>query len=230
MIATLITTATGIQEVNSLTISWEQEFEGPVQEGNTLIAFVGGVDTQKPTAVSATLSGAAVSPLPAVPLTTAIEVTGAGGSSFPCAWIFTLPAPMPSTGTVTGTLTVEFDEPVGRMNGMSAVISGANGTLDSGPTVIAQHTQLPDFSISGTHTITGTNSILIDMCMSESSNHQGHVMGANQNQFGSVFFTGPKYSTSFKDVPSPADIDMVRMDVGGPFAGVSLITIALEGE
>ncbi len=230
MTARLITTATGIQEVTSSRISWEQEFEGPVQTGNTLIAFVGGVDTGKPEPISATMSGAAVSPLAEVPLTTAIVATGAGGSSFPSAWIFTLDSPMPLAGTVTGTLTVEFDEPVGRMNAMSAVISGTSGTFDGSPGCIFQHTQHPDFSISGTYTTTGTNTILVDMCMSESSNHQDHDVGEDQFPFGSVFFTGPKYTTSFKDVPVPGDISMVRFDVGGPFAGVSLITLALESE
>lgn len=230
MTAKLITTATGIQQTNSTTISWEQEFEGPVQAGNTLIAFVGGVDDERPQPINATLSGAAVSPLAAVPLTTAIIAVGAGGASFPCAWVFTLDSPMPSIGTVTGTIDIEFNSHVGRMNAMSAVISGTSGTFDGPPSCIVQHTQLPDFAISGTYTTTGTNTIVVDMCMSESSNHQGHALGPDQNQFGSVFFTGPKYSTSFKDAPTPGDISMVRLDVGGPFAGVSLITIALESE
>ncbi len=230
MTAKLITTATGIQQTNSTTISWEQEFEGPVQAGNTLIAFVGGVDDERPQPVNATLSGTAVSPLAAVPLTTAIIVVGAGGASFPCAWVFTLDSPMPSIGTVTGTIDIEFNSHVGRMNAMSAVISGTSGTFDGSPSCIAQHTQLPDFAISGTYTTTGTNTIVVDMCMSESSNHQDHVVGQNQNQFGSVFFAGPKYSTSFKDVPLPGSIGMVRTEVGGPFAGVALITIALESE
>ncbi len=230
MSATLITTATGIQKVNSTAISWEQEFEGPVQAGNVLMVFVGGIDSQKPEPISATFSGSAVSPLAAVDMTTAISLSGPGGSSFPCAWIFILPSPMPSIGTVTGTISIEFDDPVARMTGISAVISGVNGTLDGPPTYIAQHTQLPDFSISGSHTTTGMNTVLVDMCMSESSNHQGHLVGENQNKFGSILFTGPKYSTSFKDAPTPGDISMIRTDVGGPFAGVSLITIALESE
>jgi len=230
MTGRIVTTATGIQEVTSSRISWEMEFPGPVLDGNTLIAFVGGVDTTKPEPTSATLSGAAVSPLASVPLTTAIVHTGPGGSSFPCAWLFTLDEPMPLAGTVTGTLTVEFDEPVGRMNAMSAVVSGTSGTFDGPPSCIVQHTQLPDFAISGTYTTTGTNTILIDMCMSEGSNHQDHDVGEDQFPFGSVFFSGPKYTTSFKDVPLPGDIGMVRTNVGGPFAGVSLVTIALESE
>lgn len=230
MSASVNTTATGIQEVTSSRISWEHVFDGPVLTGNTLIAFVGGIDTFKPEPTSATLSGAAVSPLAAVPLTTASVATGPGGSSFPCSWLFTLQDPMPLTGTVTGTLTVEFDEPIGRMNAMSAVLSGTSGNLDGSPICIAQHTQLPDFAISGTYTTTGTNTVLVDMCMSESSNHQGHVAGEDQFPFGSVFFTGPKFSTSFKQVSAPGDVGMVRTDVGGPFAGVSLVTIALESE
>ncbi len=225
----VVTTATGVQEFTSSRISWEMEFPGTALDGHVLLAFVGGVDSGTPQPTSATMSGSGASPLAEAPLTTAIIVTGAGGSSFPCAWVFTLANPMPLAGTATGTLTVEFDEIVGSMNAMSAVISGTNGTLD-GIASISQHTQLPDFSISGTHTTTGTNTIVVDMCMSEGSNHQGHDMGENQFPFGSVFFSGPAYSTSFKDVPIAGDVGMVRTDVGGPFAGVALITIGLESE
>ena len=230
MTARLITTATGTQRTNASSISWEQEMEGPVGAGNVLLAFVGGVDSQKPDPVSATMSGTAVSPMAEVPLTTAMVANGAGHGTFPCGWVFLLNSPTVPAGTVTGTITVEFDEQVGRMQSMSAIISGTSGNFDGAPQIIFQHTQPPDFLISGTHTTTGTNTILIDMCMSESSNHQIHDLGEDQFPFGSVFFSGPKYTISYKDAPTPGNLAMVRMNVGGPFAGVSLITIGLESE
>lgn len=230
MTARIITTATGVQQTNSTTISWEQEMEGPVGPGNVLIAFVGGVDSQKPEPISVTMSGTAKSPIAEVPLTTVVVANGAGHGTFPCGWVFALNAPIVPAGTVTGTIEVEFDEQVGRMNGMSAIVSGTTGTFDGSAECQFQHTQVPDFSISNSYTTTGTNSILIDMVMSESSNHQGHEFGDDQFPFGSVFFSGPKYSISYKDAPTPGSLDMVRTQVGGPFAGVTLITIALEGE
>jgi hypothetical protein len=230
MIVGITTTATGIETTNSATISWEQEFDSPVSGGNTLLVFVGGIDSQTPQPLTATMSGSGVSPREVVPLTTAVSLTGPGGSSFPCAWLFTLDSPMPAAGTVTGTIDITFDEPVGRMNGMSAVLTGtAGGGLVGAPNSIAQHTQLPDFIISGTETNIPGGSIVVDMCMSESSNRNTHLVGINQNKFGNVFFTGPTYSTSFKEILVTGDVEMTRTGVGGPFAGVSLTTVVFSG-
>ncbi len=232
MIARVITTTTGIQQSTATEISWEHELEVPLRLGSTLVAFVGGIDSQKPTVSTATFSGVGIAPFDGVPLVPAAAGTGAGGSSYPCAWVFTLGAPVPSlTGTVTGTIAIGFDEDVGLMMGMSTVISGVSGTFDGAPVHFAQNTQVEDgFAISGTYTTTGTNTVVVDMCMSESSNHQTHAVPTDQNKFGEAFFSGPKYSLSYRDVPSPGSVDVVRSGVGGPFAGVSLTTIGLESE
>jgi hypothetical protein len=230
MIANVLTTTTGIQQSTATGISWEHELEGPLRLGSTLIAFVGGIDSQKPAATTATFSGSGIAPFPGTPLVPAAAGTGAGGSSYPCAWVFTLGAPVPSlTGTVTGTITIGFDEDVGLMMGMSTVISGVSGTFDGAPVHFAQNTQVEDgFTISGTYTTTGTNTVVVDMCMSESSNHQLHYIGTDQNKFGEILFSGPKYSLSYRDVPFPDSVGVVRSGVGGSFAGTSLTTIGLE--
>lgn len=230
MVASLITAATGIQQVSGKTLSWEMITTGPQQAGHTLLVFVGGLDSQKSIPVLATISGSAKSPFAAVPLTTAVNFTGPGGHSFPCAWVFKRGSPIPIAGVVTGTINIEFNEVVTRMQGMSAIISGTNGTFDGPPRAIAQHTDLPDFEISNTYTTTGTNSILVDICMSEASNHQDHTVGAGQTTFGSVFFTGPKYTTTYRDAPTSGTRTMRRLGVGGPFAGVSLTILGLESK
>jgi hypothetical protein len=94
-----------------------------------------------------------------------------------------------------------------------------------------QNTQVEDgFTISGTYTTTDTNTIVVDMCMSESSNHQTHAVPIDQSKFGEVLFSGPKYSLSYRDALFPGSVGVVRSGVGGPFAGVSLTTIGLESE
>jgi hypothetical protein len=138
-------------------------------------------------------------------------------------------SPIPISGVVTGTIYIEFNEVVNRMCGMSAIISGTSGAYDGPTNGIVQHTQLPDFFISSTHATSGTNSILVDVCMSEASNHQTHTLGAGQIDIGSIFFTGPKYSVSYKQAPVPGTGTMSRGGVGGPFAGVSLVILGLQG-
>lgn len=228
MSASITTVATGIQSVNRTSLSWEMVTEGPLTNGHTLIVAVGGVDSQKSIPTIATISGSAKSPFAAVPLTTATSFTGPGGHSFPCVWMMTRYSPIPIAGVVTGTIYVEFNEVVNRMCGMSAIISGTSGTYDGPANGIAQHTDLPDFFISSTHTTTGTNSVLVDVCMSEASNHQSHTLGAGQTDIGSIFFTGPKFSVSFKHAPTPGTGTMSRSEAGGPFAGVSLVILGLE--
>jgi hypothetical protein len=229
MTASIVTTATGLAYANTSSIVWQHEMEGPIGPGHALVAFVGGVDSQKPDPISATLSGTGVSPISEQALSTAVTVNGTGHGHFPCGWIFTLGAPVIPSGVVTGTITIEFDERVGRIAGMSAIISGTNGTIDNYPQSISQHTQHPEFVISGTYTTTGTNTVLVDMCMSESSNHQNHVV-SGQTLFGDVFFSGPKYTLTYLDAPAPGTFVLSREEVGGPFAGVSLIIIGLESE
>jgi hypothetical protein len=229
----LITTATGVSGITtSNKISWEQEAQQPLASGTMLLVFVGGVDSEKPSVSSVTLSNSPLSPgLETQVLSTAIEATGAGGSSFPSAWVGYLYEPFASgTSLVTGTITVEFDEDVGRMQGMSAIVSGTSGVFDGGAMSISQHTQLPDFGLAAEYLTRGNGSLLVDMCVSESSNHNGHFVGPNQNKFGDVFFSGPKLSTSFKQTGASGTYPVSRFDCGGPFAGVTLVTFALEAE
>jgi len=229
----LLATASGTTSVTTENqISWEQEMEVPLGSGTIILAFVGGIDSQTPVLLSTTISASEKSPsLPTVPLTTAVAVTGPGGSSFPSAWISYLYEPYPSiTGTVTGTITAVFDEDIGRMQAVSAIISGTNGNLDGNPSFITQHTQLPEFTISGSHTTTTSGALLVDVCVSESSNHNRHIPGPGQVIFGDVLFNGPKISTSLKHAAGSGDYEILRSDCGGPFAGVTLAIISLESE
>jgi len=228
----IVTTATGVQDLSTENqISWEHVVDAPIGDGTILLAFVGGVDSERPSITSATLSGSAKSPLPEVPLTTAIEVVGAGGSSFPSAWISYLGSPFASvTGTVTGTITMAFDEDIGRFQGMSAIVSGTNGQLDS-VSSITQHTQPPGFDITNTHLTTTTGVVLVDMCISESSNHNDHIVGAGQERFGIVPFSGPMFSTSARPSGQTGGaFELVGSGSGGPFAGATLVVLALESE
>jgi len=227
----ILTTATGtLSENTENQISWEQPVEAPLGDGTLLLAFVGGVDSQKPSLVSSTLSGTALSPMPEVPLTTAIEVTGPGGSSFPVGWVTFRDEPFVNvTGNVTGTITMTFDEDVGTMHGMSAIVSGTNGQLD-GASSITQNTQVPGFSITNAQSTATTGTLLVDMCVSESSNHTDHIVGAGQTSFGDVLFSGPKLSTSLRSAGAGQVHEMVRSGCGGPFAGVTLVTVAMEAE
>jgi len=232
MVFTLFTTATGLGVTTENEISWEQSVNTPLGSGMTLFAFVGGVDSQSPSITSAILSASEKSPtLPTQVFSTAVEVTGPGGSSFPSGWITYLHDPFVSittTGTVTGTITEGFDEDVGRMQGMSAIISGASGSLDGATPYVSQNTQWPGFAISNTHLTAISGSLLLDMCISESSNHNDHVVGTNQNKFGDILFGGPKISTSFRQTTAPGSYELSRSGCGGPFAGVTLISLALE--
>ena len=228
----LLTIATGVGLTSENEISWNHAAETPVGSGTTLLVFVGGIDSQKPSVVSATLSGSEKSPtLPTQTLSTVIEATGAGGSSFPNGWITYVNNPfntVTATGIVTGTVTVGFDETVGRMQGLSAIISGTSGAFDGVPVFTAQNTQWPGFAISHTHSTTAAGTLLVDLCISESSTHNDHIVGAGQTKFGDVLFGGPKISTSLEVTTTTGSYELSRSGCGGPFAGVSLISVALE--
>jgi hypothetical protein len=122
-----------------------------------------------------------------------------------------------------------FDDDIGRFQGMSAIVSGPNGQLDSAST-ITQHTQTPGFDITNTHLTSTAGALLVDMCVSESSNHNVHVVGAGQERFGIVPFSGPMFSTSFRQAGPAGAHDMARSGTGGPFAGATLVVLALESE
>jgi len=123
-----------------------------------------------------------------------------------------------------------FDDDIGRFQGMSAIVSGTNGLLDSAST-ITQHTQPPGFDLTNTHLTTTTGVVLVDMCISESSNHNDHIVGAGQERFGIVPFSGPMFSTSARPAgQDQGSFELVRSGAGGPFAGATLVVLALESE
>lgn len=224
----LITTATGLQAATENSISWEHPMFGPVSNGAMLLALIGGVDSEVPNPVSATFSGTALTPLPAQAMTTVASVNGIGGQSFPCGFIFALTDPVSVTGTVTGTITVAFDQDVGTMQGMSVVFSGGDGTFDNGLVHQTINTLVPDFDITNPFTTTATGSMVIDMCIAESSNHNNHEVPSAQVKFADLSFSGPRMTATYSGVADISTIDMSRLEAGGPFAGVTLITFALK--
>lgn len=229
---TFMTTATGTPQTNTNELSWEHAVDTPLGSGMTLYALVGGVDSQRPKFVSTTLSASTKSPaLPTQVLSTATEVVGEGGSSHPCGWIAYLHDPfesVTSTGSVTGTVTVTFDDRVGRMQGMSVIISGTAETFDSDPSYTAQNTQYPGFAIANTHLTSTPGAMLLDLCVSESSTFNDHTAGASQTKLSEFEFGGPKVSTSYVIAGTNGNYDVIRSGAGGPFAGAALITLPIK--
>jgi uncharacterized membrane protein YgdD (TMEM256/DUF423 family) len=223
----LVTTATGLQASTESSLSWEISAVGPVNNNDTLLVFVGAVDSQKPSIGSAVFSGSALTPIAAQAMTTVAEVTGPGGISFPCGFVFMLVDPITTAGTVTGTIVVNFNEDIGIMQGMAAIFSGTN-SLDVNATSITIPTQLPNFEVSKTQSTTASGSMLMDMCVSESSNHNDHDLGSGLNLFGNLFFSGPRMTTTYSGLESPATGTMSRLQAGGPFAGATLISFSLK--
>ncbi len=95
-------------------------------DDTALVAVVAALDSENPRVTSATFSGTTLQNMDLVATT-----VGVGGQSFPNAYMFVLGDPLPS-GTISGIITVQFDEIVSLMNGVSAVFGG----VDAGnPTV-----------------------------------------------------------------------------------------------
>ncbi len=224
----LITTATGLQLATESTISWEHPMVGPVNGGAVLLALIGAVDSEVPNPVLAVFSGTALTPLDAVPMATVANINGIGGQSFPCGFIFAAVNPVSVTGTVTGTITIAFDQEVGTMQGMSVVFSGGDGTFDNGLVHQTINTDLPDFDITNPFTTTATGSLVVDMCISESSNHNNHKVPSAQMKFADLSFSGPRVTATYSGIADISTIEMGRLEAGGPFAGVTLITFALK--
>lgn len=204
----IITVTTGTVSLKTKSLSW---MHLPPASGlvDFIIACVGFIDAQQPEIVSATYADA--------PMSRIASTAGPGGDPFPHAQIFYLDDPLVQSGTIS----IVFDEYVTTTNGVSLGLAGVSGTVFAGYGGLAHHTQYPDFDISLTVT-SPASGILLDMCLSQSSNHNEHVLGSGQQAAAEVFFNGPKLSTSWRIVSSGIEYTMSRLQAGGPYAAVSL--------
>ncbi len=228
MVISLLTTATGTRQTSETQIAWEHETVGPLVSGEMLLVFVGAVDSQHPSVTSAIFSGTGLTPFDSQNLEVVSSVVGAGGGSFPCGFVYSLDNPITGTGTVTGTVTLDFNESIGVMSGVSAIFTGGSGVLDGPAGSVTENTEIPNYSIFRNFTTTAANSLVIDMCISESSNHNSHVVPSGQTGFGDVKLSGPRFTTTYSGVSSPSTVNIGREQVGGTFAAATLITLALR--
>jgi len=218
----LITTATGVQVRRETELRWIHFMEGT--NDAALVAVVAGLDSESPRVTSATFSGATLQNMDLVATT-----VGVGGQSFPNAYVFVLGDPLPS-GTVSGIVTIQFDEVVSLMNGVSALFGGVD---DGNPTVGGSqskviNTEPPGFDIDQLFTTITTGSVVLDVCFAESSNHNIHAAGPDQTKFADVQFNGPRFTATYQSVPTMTGIVMTRSGVGGPYAAVSYTLMALR--
>lgn len=209
----VITVTTGTVSLKTKSLSWMHRAP-ETGEMDCLIAGIGFVDAQRPDILSVTYSG--------TPMSMLASTVGPGGSSFPYGYIFYLASP----AHVSGTIDVTFDEYVTTTNGFSVGLAGVSGTVFTGYGGLASHTQYPDFDIS-LGISSPASGILLDLCMSQSSNHNEHVVGSGQSPIAEVFFNGPKISASWRVVSSGVEYTMSRLQAGGPHAGVSLTAVFL---
>lgn len=218
----LNTTATGVQVRRETELRWIHFMEGT--NDTALVAVVAALDSETPRVTSATFSGATIQNLDLVATS-----VGVGGDSYPNAYVFVLGDPLTS-GTVSGTITVQFDEIVSLMNGISAVFGGvdAGNPTVGGSQSIVLNTEPPAFDISQEFTTLTTGSIVVDVCFAESSNHNVHSAGPDQITFGDYQFNGPRFTATYRSVPTITGITMTRSGVGGPYAAVSHTLMALR--
>lgn len=218
----LTTTATGVQVRRETELRWIHFMEGT--NNTVLIAVVAALDSENPQVTSATFSGAAVQNLDLVATS-----VGAGGDSYPNTYVFVLGNPLTS-GTVSGIINVQFDEVVSLMNGISAIFGGvdAGNPTVGGSQSIVLNTDPPDFDVSQNFTTLTTGSVVLDVCFAESSNHNIHSAGPDQITFGDYQFNGPRFTATYRLVPTITGITMTRSGVGGPYAGVSHALLALR--
>ena len=205
---------------NSSRISIDMK-DVPISGTEVMFACIGMVDAGRPNFVAAEYR---VNELSAEPLDLIVAHKGAGGNSFPAAFITALKNP----STATGTINVDFDEGVAAMNGIGLVFTGldtASGTFGSqiGPSI---NTQLPNFRIEDSF-ITSSGNLVLDLCVSESSNHTEHLLssGTVANKFGEFSIGTNKFSVVWQVASSGGPLLIEREDCGGPFAGVSLTTV-----
>jgi len=221
----LFTTVTGSKVRRDFEISWDHTINGTIISDPVLVTVVAVLDSGLPRVASATFSGSTVKDMELVG-----QVATPGGKAYPNGFIFALASPVSPAENLTGEVKIQFDEVVNLVNGVSAVFTGVD---TSNPTVSgglgrAINTQLPDFAITELFTTTVTGAMVIDLCFSESSNHIDHIPGPEQVKFAEFNFSGPKFSATYRSVPTATGVIMSRSDAGGPHAGTTLTLMALR--
>jgi len=214
MTISVLAVSTGTAGLKQQEFSWVHNAPA-TGTSDFLLACVGAVDHGRPNVVSATYSG--------IPMTTIASTVGAGGDPFPYGYMFYLASP-PGT---SGTIQIVFDEYVSTINGASLALAGVSGTPHVGFGASPANTQWPDFDIS-VDFLTPASGAIFDLCMSQSSNHNIHVVGSGQTKLADVFLNGPRFSTSYRLVSSGGMYTMSRLQSGGPHAGSSLTAAFLK--
>lgn len=197
----------------------------PVSGTEVMFGFIGMVDAERPNFHSAKFT---VTSSFSQPMELVAQNVGPGGSPFPAGFIVALKNPIATSGT----LRVEFDENVTVMNGIGLVYSGLNTSSDFIPhTGPATNPQSPDYHItsSGSYVVPSGH-LVLDMCMSESSNHITHGVPdwSPAVPVAAAPVSMHKFSLSQQTTVSGGAVALDRIDVGGPFAGVTLTAIAIE--
>lgn len=192
----------------------------PVSGTEVLFVCVGMVDAERPNLLSAEYR---VTEAFAQPIEEIIANKGAGGNPFPAAFVLALKDPAATSGTVN----VLFDEGVASMNGIGLVFSGLDTTSGTFGSQIGPSTnpQLPDFRIEDTFPTVSGN-LVLDMCVTESSNHTKHLLtsGTSAVKLGDFSIGTHKFSTVWQLAMSGTAL-IERDDCGGPFAGATLTTV-----
>lgn len=193
----------------------------PTGSGIALLAFVGTIDSEKITAVSATYSGG---PSPQA-MSLVHETTGAG-NAYPSGHIFVLTDPT-FTGTFrVGDITVEMDQVSTNINAMSVVVTGVD--TFAGP-LLGTPESFFDFNLTSGNgidapAISGTittdpafDALIMDLVVAEAGIPDDHTPGIDQtlvddalelNKAGSA-----KLSVSYKIALSNGITGMIREDV-----------------
>ena len=196
----------------------------PVSGTEILFGFVGMVDAERPNLHSAKFT---VTSNFSQDMELVSQSVGAGGNPFPAGFIVALKNP----AATSGTMRIEFDETVAVMNGIGLVYSGLDTASyfipHTGPAI---NTQLPNFRIEDNTFVVPSGNFILDMCMSESSNHTSHVLpsGSLSTLVDSAAVSMHKFSLAQQVASSGGPVLLEREDVGGPFAGVSLTAVSIE--
>ena len=198
----------------------------PVSGTEIMFGFIGMVDAQRPNFHSAKFT---VNESLSQSMELVAQNVGPGGSPFPAGFIVALKNPVATSGT----LRVEFDEPVAVMNGIGLVYSGLNTASDIIPhTGTRSNPQSPNFIIEDNTFVVSSGNLVIDMCMTESSNHTAHIVstGTNSTYSGVAEAAVSMHKFSLADQIASVDgpVFLTREDVGGPFAGATITAVSIE--
>jgi hypothetical protein len=198
----------------------------PVSGTEIMFGFIGMVDAERPNFHSAKFT---VNAGFSQPMELVAQNIGPGGSPFPAGFIVALKNPVATSGT----LRVEFDETVAVMNGIGLVYSGLNTASDiKSHTGTRSNPQPPDFVIEDNTFVVSSGNLVIDMCMTESSNHTAHVVLTGTNPtysgVGSAAVSMHKFSLADQIASIDGPVFLTREDVGGPFAGATVTAVAIE--